>query len=469
VENDIGKTEGGFLQQQESYSGFYATQAEIFYPGDTERVRQLFSLARVNNRKVNFRGGGFSFDSQGLNSDLLISLRRINKIEVHADVKQVTVGGGAIWADILKAVLPFNLVPAIMISTGYVTAGGSLSANCMSRFSPIWGKEGKWIDSFEIITADGELRHCSRTENADLFYAAIGGFGCFGAVVEITYNLVEVPAQAKIKTLVVRKDNHAELHNDILPGVNKSQTVYSAFGIVGDRIRTMTCICEYAGEPKLKPMVPHQPYLRSRLLTEFMINWFPSMGQLFWNYAYSVYTRINDKYIDPIDEYTFFMDGNVHAKQLGAKLGIQFKAIQQTFVIPANEQNLNYFLAETLKILRSSNMPPAMIDVLYLPKDERFLLSSTNSQGGYALSMAFSSMNKKAFEKIKTALEKLSAICFELHGKVHLIKNVLSKPEHIQEMYKDTLPEFFAIKRKYDPDGILRNDFIDRIFPDYVS
>ena len=460
--------DNGTWQQHDSYSGFFKTKGEIFYPVNAERLQHIFSLAKLNNRKVSFRGEGYSFDAQGLNNDLLISLKRFNKIEVEPAAKQVTVGAGAQWRDILKATSPFNLVPAIMVSTGHASAGGTLSANCMSRFSPIWGKEGKWVDSFRIMTADGELRNCSRTENRDLFYAAIGGFGYLGAVIEITHNLMPVPELAKVKTLVVRKNNHSEVYKDILPGHNKTQTVYSAFGIVGDRIRTMTCLVEYVSSTKLKPMVPHQPELNFRLVTEFMVNWFPAMGQLFWNYAYSVYTRISDNYIDAIDGYTFFMDGNVRAKVLGQKLGIEFKAVQQTFIIPASEHNLNYFLAETMKLLRSSNMPPAMIDVLYLPEDEGFLLSSTYRLSGYALSMAFSSMNDKTFETIKATMEKLTELCLELKGKVHLTKNVLSKPEHVQAMYKDSLDEFFAIKTKYDPTDILRNDFMDRIFPDYI-
>ena len=457
---------GSWIRHQ-SYSGFYETQAEFYQPKNGEELLVIIERARKENRKVNFRGEGYSFDAQGLNNDLLISLSNFKDISIYVEQKQVTVGSGAQWRDILKATQPHNLIPAIMVSSGHITAGGTFSSNGMSRFSPIWGKEGKWIDSFDIITAEGLLLHCTRAENQDLFYAAIGGFGCFGAVVKITYNLVSIPNQAKVKTLVVRKGNHAELYKDILPNGNKTKTVYSAFGIAGETIRTMTCHVEYSSEPKLKPMVPHQPQLNFRLVTEFMIHWFPGMGQLFWNYAYSVYTRINDNFIDAIDGYTFFMDGNVRAKKLGQKLGIQFKAVQQTFVIPATEQNLNSFLAETMKALKAAQMPPAMIDVLYLPEDEPFLLSSTNGLSGYALSMAFESMTDEKFEKMKGAMEKLSALCLQLKGKVHLTKNVLATPADVQEMYKDSLDKFFDIKSKYDPSGILRNDFIDRVFPDY--
>ncbi len=456
------------LQQIKSYSGYYQCSAELLYPADVESLCNILAMARQQNRKVSFRGEGYSFDSQGLNNDLLISLKQFTKIEVNASAKQVTVGPGANWRNILNAVSPYNLIPAVMVSTGHASAGGTFSANCMSRFSPVLGKEGKWVDSFIIITADGVARRCSRTENEDLFYAAIGGFGYLGAVTEITYNLYPVPENAKVKSLVLRKPNHADLYKDLITDSNTKGTVYSAFGISGKQIRTMTCLVEYSSETRLKQMVPHRPELTFRLVTEFLVQWFPSMGQLFWNYAYSVYTRISDNYIDTIDGFTFFMDGNVRATLLGRRWGMTFKAVQQTFIIPATEHNLNYFLSETLSLLKGANMPPAMIDALYLPKDERFLLSSTNNLNGYALSMAFSSLSPAKFEKIKGAMEQLSELCMQLKGKVHLTKNVLTKPEHIQSMYQDALPQFFAVKKKYDPNNLFSNDFIERIFPDYV-
>ena len=455
-------------QQVISYSGYYNCEAEVHYPANTKSLSNLIDEARSQKRKVSFRGEGYSFDSQGLNNDLLISLKHFTKIEVNAQAKQITVGAGSQWGDILKAVTPFNLVPGVMVSTSHASAGGTISANCMSRFSPVLGKEGKWIDSFIIITADGVAKRCSRSENDDLFYAAIGGFGYLGAIIEITHNLYPVPDNAKVKTLVIRKPNHTDLHKDLMPDEHTKGTVYSAFGIAGKNIRTMTCLVEYRNEKRLNQMAPHRPYITFRLITEFLVQWFPSMGQHFWNYAYSVYTRINDTYVDPIDEYTFFMDGNVRAKKLGRKLGMPFRAVQQTFVIPASEQNLNYFLSETLRLLRDANMPPAMIDALHLPTDEKFLLSSTNGLSGYAVSMAFEALNPSKHERIKGAMEQLTALCLELKGKVHLTKNVLSKPEHVQEMYMDSLPEFFAVKKKYDPDTLFSNDFIERIFPDYV-
>ena len=46
------------------------------------------------------------------------------------------------------------------------------------------------IESFTLIDSTGAVRHCSRTENRELFRLAIGGYGLFGVVYSITLRLV---------------------------------------------------------------------------------------------------------------------------------------------------------------------------------------------------------------------------------------------------------------------------------------
>ncbi len=70
-----------------------------------------------------------------------------------------------------------------------VTLAGSLSANVHGRglTHPPFVCD---LESFDILTSDGRHRHCSRTENAELFSLAIGGYGLFGLVTHVTLRLV---------------------------------------------------------------------------------------------------------------------------------------------------------------------------------------------------------------------------------------------------------------------------------------
>jgi decaprenylphospho-beta-D-ribofuranose 2-oxidase len=448
-----------------SYGGLYEGRSELYYPDTVAEIIEIYDMARREGRRVAFRGRGYSFDRQGLDSGLLISLDHFAEITIDVAARQATVGAGAIWGDILAAAEPHGLVPAVMVSTSYASAGGTLSACCISRFSPTAGKEGKWIARFTIITPDGQVRQCSRTEHSDLFYAAIGGFGYFGAVVAITYDLLYVGIPARVRTQVTLKPHHYDLHADLLPprDMPPTQTVYSAFAVSGDRLKVMYCHTRYSNDSRLVPMMPHRPMINGRLFTEFMVQWIPAVGQLFWNYAYHVYIRLNDTYVDPTHDYTFFMDGNVRAKRLGKRLGMRFRAIQQTFVLPLSEQVLNDFLAACVSGMKAAGTPPAMIDALCLPADGDFLLSSTRGRGGYAVSIAFESLTDAKIKRITHCLEQLTGLCREMGGRIHLTKNVLARPADVQAMYADVIDTLYSVKEKYDPDYLLASSFIEHL------
>jgi FAD/FMN-containing dehydrogenase len=62
-----------------------------------------------------------------------------------------------------------------------LTIGGCLAANIHGRglkMPPFIGD----VESFKLLTAKGDLVSCSRTENAELFRLAIGGYGLFGLI-----------------------------------------------------------------------------------------------------------------------------------------------------------------------------------------------------------------------------------------------------------------------------------------------
>jgi FAD/FMN-containing dehydrogenase len=46
------------------------------------------------------------------------------------------------------------------------------------------------VESFELVDATGQRRLCSRTQNADLFALAVGGYGLFGVITAVTLRLV---------------------------------------------------------------------------------------------------------------------------------------------------------------------------------------------------------------------------------------------------------------------------------------
>ena len=50
----------------------------------------------------------------------------MKKIEPDVQNERVSVGPGATWGDILGALEPHGLVPAVTVTTAHATAGGTL-------------------------------------------------------------------------------------------------------------------------------------------------------------------------------------------------------------------------------------------------------------------------------------------------------------------------------------------------------
>ncbi len=109
-------------------------------------------------------------------------------------------------------------------------------------------------------------------------------------------------------------------------------------------------------------------------------------------------------------------------------------------------------------------MRPTLIDVLYLPDDELLPSRPPAGSGGYAVTLSFTERNEDGWDTLKERLRTLSRECQDLGGRVHLVKNVEVDPGLLREMYGSAFPEFLALKQRYDPRGLLENEFFDRVF-----
>lgn len=82
-----------------------------------------------------------------------------------------------------------------------LTLGGSLAANIHGRglrMPPIVDD----VEAFTLVGADGVPRQCSRTQNPDLFALAIGGYGMFGVIADVTLRLMpRVPVERMVEIM----------------------------------------------------------------------------------------------------------------------------------------------------------------------------------------------------------------------------------------------------------------------------
>ena len=159
---------------------------------DEADVQTAVRLATEHGLEVAVRGGAHSMSGTSVVDDgIVIDLGRMNQVRVDPQARRALVAGGALLADVDSATQAHGLaVPAGLVShtgVGGLTVGGG-----MGWLTSVGGLTIDNLLSARVVTADGDIRVVSASENADLFWAIRGGGGNFGVVTEFEFALHEV-------------------------------------------------------------------------------------------------------------------------------------------------------------------------------------------------------------------------------------------------------------------------------------
>ena len=160
----------------------------VVRPGTIAEVQQLVA---GHPGPISIGGARHSMGGQiATEGALALDMRELNHVvEFSPAQRWITVEAGMTWRQIQSVIDPENLSLRIMQSYANFTVGGSLSVNAHGRYV----NEGpiiRSVRSLQIVLANGELVSASPTQNAEIFYGAIGGYGGLGVIVTATLDLV---------------------------------------------------------------------------------------------------------------------------------------------------------------------------------------------------------------------------------------------------------------------------------------
>src|SRR5215475_3669113 len=136
-------------------------------------------------------------------------MRRMNRIlQLDSERGIVEVQSGIEWPELIDGLLAIQHGQAqpwsiIQKQTGAdrLSLGGALGSNVHGRgltLKPIIGD----VESFTLMDAEGTLRTCSRSENAELFRLAIGGYGLFGIITRVRLRLMRRTKLERVVRLI---------------------------------------------------------------------------------------------------------------------------------------------------------------------------------------------------------------------------------------------------------------------------
>ena len=159
--------------------------AGIAYCRNPHDVATCLAFVRKFGVPVAARCGGHSYAGWSSTSGLIIDVTRMAGVNVSGST--ATVGAGTRLIDFYNGLaahgrgVPGGSCPTVGIAG--LTLGGGVGV-----VSRAYGLTSDNVKSLQIVTADGQVRTCSSSQNSDLFWACRGGGGGnFGVVTSFTF------------------------------------------------------------------------------------------------------------------------------------------------------------------------------------------------------------------------------------------------------------------------------------------
>ncbi|MFI5608918.1 FAD-binding oxidoreductase [Amycolatopsis sp. NPDC051903] len=123
---------------------------------------------------------------------VLLTLSRMDAVEVDPVAGVARVEGGARWDRVLEEAGRFGLAGASGASTTVGVVGYHLGGGQSPVLGRKYGYAADHVRSFGLVTADGALREVRESSEPDLFWALRGGKGNFGVVTSMEFALFPV-------------------------------------------------------------------------------------------------------------------------------------------------------------------------------------------------------------------------------------------------------------------------------------
>ncbi|MBI1891923.1 MAG: FAD-binding protein [Burkholderiales bacterium] len=424
----------------------------IATPRSTEELQHALTSSSL---PISIGGGHFSMGGHTASpGSLHLDLRKMNAVlAFDPQRKLLRVQAGIRWCDIQGFVDPHGLAVKIMQTYANFTVGGALSVNAHGRYMGL-GPVVLSVRAITLVLANGDIKHASPHDNAELFYAAIGGYGAIGIIAEVELDLVDnvrvERTHVKMKTehylswfdANIRGREEAIFHNADLypPHYMRSRAVTwmktDKPATTKHRLQPLRRL--YPLEKYFLWAVSETPFGKSR--REFLID---PLLYLFKKVHWRNYEAGYDTAeLEPIGR-------------------TQRTYVLQEYFVP--HDRLMEFVPKMADILAKHNVNAINISIRHASSDPGTILAWARGET-FAFVLYYKQRTRfSAKERVGVWTRELIDAVIACGGTYYLPYQLHATPEQFHRAYPRA-KELFALKQKLDPDYRLRGALWDKYY-----
>jgi decaprenylphospho-beta-D-ribofuranose 2-oxidase len=440
-------------------------------PHRNEELVELFARAQSEHMGVAFRGSGRSYGDASLNDRaLVLEMGGWNRIlSWDPSIGVVDAEPGVTIEQLWRHTLADGFWPAVVPGTMAPTLGGCLGMNIHGKNNFKVGPIGDHVLDFDLLTTDGRLLRCSREENADVFHAAIGGFGMLGAFTRIRLRQKRVESgllrveQQSARSLeetfaaFERRLSHSDYLVGWIDALARGRTLGRA--VIHQANYVAASEDQEGAERTLR--LERQDLPSSIFGVPRSIIW-RFMKPLMNDFAMRLLNRgkywaallpFGRSYLQSHVAFAFLLDYVPNWRRAYEPRGF----IQVQPFVPASAAKATF--GEILELCQREGLPPYLV-VLKRHRPDAFLMS--HALDGYSMAMDFAVPPER--QRLWDLSHRLTDLVLSRGGKFYFAKDSVLRPKDVERIYgPERLATFRGLKARLDPHEILTSDLARRV------
>ncbi len=458
------------------HSAMNAASVHLHTPGSIDELAVIVRTAARDCRPLALCGSRHAMGGQQfLNHHQLIDTRRLDRI-LHLDIERglVRAEAGIQWPALIEGILAWQqriephtpprwAIAQKQTGADHLTLGGALSANVHGRgllMPPIVAD----VESFTLIDARGEPLTCSRTENPALFSLAIGGYGLFGVIVDVTLRLARRQILRRAVRVIdiedaipaaERRIREGFLYGDFQFDIDPDSPDFLTKGVFsGYRpIESETAI------PATQRKLSRDDWMnllalahtdKRRAFTLYAQHYLATDGQLYHSDTHQL-SEYADGYHAEIDRRC----GEAHAGR---------EMITELYVPP---ERLVEFLHAAAALLIERRSPVIYGTIRLIQPDHETVLAWAKERLACVIFNLHVGSDAPSREHAAGSLRGLIDLAAAVGGSFYLTYHRFATPSQVERCYP-RVREFFAAKRRRDPRGIFQSDWCRHYAPSFA-
>jgi FAD/FMN-containing dehydrogenase len=435
----------------------------IVQPDTLDGIRSAMRAAQKEEHAICISGARHAMGGQQFLQDgLMIDTRRMNRVlGFDAEKGHIEVEAGIQWPQLLSQLVSMQkgrerqwTFAQKQTGADKLTIGGCLSANVHGRglkMPPFIGD----VESFRLLNAKGELVNCSRTENADLFRLAIGGYGLFGLITSATLRLVErrkLERVVEVRSVDGLAKAFAERAGD---GFLYGDFQYAIDETSDDFLRRGVFSCYRPVDPAT-PVPTGQKELQEREWVELLTLAHHAKGEAFRRYA-GHYVATNGQVYWADDAQMSVYPENYHAT-LDKRVGAKVKATEAITEIYCERDHLERFMQEVRDYARRDKVDIIYGTIRLIEQDRESFLAWARKPYACVIFNVHVEHTTSGLIKAGDVFRRLIDIGLKYGGSYFPTYNRYALRRQVDACYPQ-LRELFKLKLKYDPQKLFQSEW----------